>query len=546
MIKNSEKKMLENNMTSQNEKKIITEKLDKEFENDPTYQCMFNEISTPPFKLYNIENTYELAEKFYPIFFKEIKFCNNEWIVLNKSTNLWTKTKKPNIYFTKKLRLGLDNFKKDLQIELEKSQKINDEELIACYKKKLDIHNKNYLTIDHTGWVNRFKDNLCEFVKDDTFESKLDNNPYQIVFKNGIYDIRTKKFKNKIYPSNFLSKTLDFDYEEKIDEIKVDFIHKEILKICNMNKKCKDYYLSILAYALCGDPSKYEDIYCLIGQSASNGKSKLIEALMEILPIYVGKSNVKVFESTFDKKHKFIMDFTNYRLLYLNEFDEKKQIDSQMFKEIADGEAISNEVMFGTTENIKLKAKAFITSNYTPKFDKQDKGVERRYRHLQFNSVFGEEEDIENLKFKKNRNFKEEIINRRTELIHILLTYAHNVYTEGLPKYPKEYEEEKKSILGMNNEFGEWFEYANNIYFVKMKDKYASSHLLRNEYNKYALENNLDPIHKNREFVDKMKQQGFKYDRQKYISDRKGAIVGMYIKEEEEESKPKEDKKSRT
>ena len=533
MTTNSENKIFENNMTSQSSQNIITENLDKEFKNDSTYQTMFNSVQTPRFALNNIENTYELAKTFYPIFFKEVKYCNECWIVLNKSTNLWNKVKKPNIYLYQKLIHGLNNFKKDLETELKKSQEMKDEELIICYEKKIEKHNKNYITIDQTGWINRFKDNLAEFVKDDDFENKLDNNPYMIAFKNGIYDIKTKEFKNKIYPSHYLSKTLDFEFDENINQENTKFIHNEITKICNMNEKCKDYYLSILAYSLCGDPSKYEDIYCLIGQSASNGKSKLIEALMEILPIYVGKSNVKVFESTFDKKHKFMMDFTKYRLLYLNEFDEKKQIDSQMFKEIADGDKISNEVMFGTTENLKMKAKPFITSNYTPKFDKQDKGVERRYRHLQFNSVFGDEEDIENLKFKKNRNFKEDIVNRKTELVHILLTYAHNVYINGLPEYPEEYEEEKKSILGMNNEFGDWFSEACNSKQIKInKKEYASTHILRNEYNKYALENNLEPITKNREFVDKMKQLGYKYDRQKQIDKKKGAIMGLLLEYE--------------
>ena len=533
-----QKKNIDNIMpTSNSTENIITEKLlDKQFANDPTYQSLFNSEKTPPFKLNNIENTYELARKFNHIFFKEIKYCNNEWIVLNKFTNLWNKVKKPNIYIYQKLIVGLNNFKKDLEIELKKANNSDDKGLIKCYNEKIEIHNKNYLTIDLTGWINRFKENLAEFVKDDDFETKLDNNPYKIAFKNGIYDIKTKEFTTNIQPSYYLSKTLDFDYDENIKQENIDFIHNEIKKICNMNEECKDYYLSILAYALCGDPSRYEDIYCLIGQSASNGKSKLIEALMDIFPIYVGKSNVKVFESNFDKKHKFILDFAKYRLLYLNEFDEKKLIDSQMFKEIGDGDKISNEVMFGTTDNIKLKAKPFITSNYTPKFDKQDKGVERRYRHLQFNSVFGDEEDIETLKFKKNRNFKQDIINCRNELVHILLTYANNVYINGLPDYPSEYEEEKKTILGMNNEFGDWFDTTKNDIFKIKKGEYASSHLLLNEFNNYALKNNFEPLKKNREFVDKMKQLGYNYDRQKYINGRKGAIIGLCILKKETDS----------
>jgi len=351
-------------------------------------------------------------------------------------------------------------------------------------------------------------------------------------FKNGIYNIKDKTFRSGIYPSDYLSKTLDFDYDENIDNEKIKFIHHEITKICNMNEICKDYYLSILAYALCGDPSRYEDVYCLIGQSASNGKSKLIEALMDILPIYVGKSSVKVLESEYEKKHKFIVSFADYRLLYLNEFDEKKTIDSQLFKDLGDGESVSNEKMFGTNDTINIKAKAFITSNYTPKFDNIDKGVERRYKHLQFNSVFGKEEDIENLKFKKNRNFKEDIINCKNELVHILLSYAHNVYINGLPEYPKEYLEEKKSILGMNNEFGDWFEYAKTEKQIIIDKEYTcSSHLFLNEYNKYAYENNLEKLDKNKHLIDKMKQLGYEYDRQKMINKKKGVFIGLSIVE---------------
>lgn len=528
-----EKKYINNNMTSSINNNIV-QKLDEEFKHDNTYQNLFNSIDTPPFKLNNIDNTYDIAKTFWPIFFKNIKYCNNEWIVLNTTNNLWNRVKKPNIYIYPKLIRGLDNFKKDLETELKKSQDIDDNELVKCYKKKLELHKKNYFTIDHTGWINRFKDNLAEFVKDDEFESKLDNNPYKIAFKNGIYDIKTQLFTKKIQPSYYLSQTLDFDYDENIENNNIKFIHDEITKICNMNQDCKDYYLSILAYALCGDPSKYEDMYCLIGQSASNGKSKLIEALMDIFPIYVGKSNVKVLESNFDKKHKYILDFAKYRLLYLNEFDEKKTIDSQMFKEIADGDKISNEVMFGTTEGIVLKAKPFITSNYTPKFDKQDKGVERRYKHLQFNSVFGEVEDIENLKFKKNRNFKEDIINCRNEIVHILLSYAHNIYINGLPAYPKEYKEEKDDILGLNNDFGDWFDYAcDNQQIIINKEYMCSSHILLNEYNKYAQSNNLELLSKNKNLIDKMKQLGYKYDRLKMIHKKRGVIIGLCIAEDD-------------
>ena len=54
MTTQSENKIFENNMTSQSSKNIITENLDKEFKNDPTYQSLFPTITTPRSKKLNI------------------------------------------------------------------------------------------------------------------------------------------------------------------------------------------------------------------------------------------------------------------------------------------------------------------------------------------------------------------------------------------------------------------------------------------------------------------------------------------------------------
>lgn len=501
-----------------------------------TYDDIKNKLEKHIYKnftLYDVSDTYGLCEKYYKYISRTIKYCNDLWYILDSKSNLWKCVKEVQPYFLRILRIGLKNGKDIIKNKLIIATQEENTDKIKEINEELEKQNKNFCNMDKASFCNQFKKNITEFITDNTFSNLLDCNMYYFAFQNGIYNIKNKTFRTGIYPSDYLTQTLDFDYDENIDDKNIKYIHAEITKICNMNEICKDYYLSILAYALCGDPSKYEDMYCLIGQAASNGKSKLIEALMEIFPIYVGKSNVKVLESNFDKKHKYILDFAKYRLLYLNEFDEKKTIDSQMFKEIADGDKISNEVMFGTTDNLKLKAKPFITSNYTPKFDKQDKGVERRYKHLQFNSVFGDEEDIENLKFKKNRNFKEDIINCRNELVYILLFYAHNVYINGLPAYPKEYQEEKEIILDMNNDFNNWFEYAKTEKQIITDKEYScSSHLLLNEYNKYAYENNLEKLDKNKHLIDKMKQLGYKYDRQKMINKKRGAIIGFCILED--------------
>ena len=489
------------------------------------------------FQLYDISDTYYICEKYNKYIKKTIKYCNDLWYVLDNNTNLWKCVKEVQPYFIKILRIGLTNKKIALQKALEKEKDKNDDLEDVDYIKKLEdqikIQKNNFIKIDKSSFCNQFKKNITSFINDNNFDNLLDKTSYIFAFKNGIYNIKNKTFRNGIYPTDYLTKTLNFDYEPYIEEDKIKWIHDEITKICNMNVECKDYYLSILAYALCGDPSKYPDIYCLIGQSASNGKSKFVEALVELLPIYAGKSNVKVFESTFEKKHKFIINFSQYRLLYLNEFDEKKLIDSQIFKEIGDGETISNEVMHGTTKELNITAKPFIMSNYTPKFDKQDKGVERRYKHLQFNSIFSENykvDDIENLQFVQDSNFKNKILDSKNEIINILFDYANNIYLNGLPEYPEEYKKEKKDILSINNEFSEWINFGiENEEIENKKNHYTSLNVILNQYNKYANENNFETITKNKVLIDKMKQLCYKYDRQKMINGKKGAFEGIKL-----------------
>tara|TARA_R110000737_G_scaffold296390_1_gene302987 strand:- start:239 stop:1171 length:933 start_codon:yes stop_codon:yes gene_type:complete len=309
-----------------------------------------------------------------------------------------------------------------------------------------------------------------------------------------------------------------------------------------MNEKHLEYYLSILAFCLCGVPHMEQEIYCLIGQGASNGKTIALEALMDIFEIYITKGDTKIFESDCAKKHKYLIDYynTTNRIVICNEFDDKKEVDAKMFKEIADGETIKNEIMFGTSIKAKINAKPIIIGNYTLKFDKQDKGVERRYKHLQFNTKFCdkdelEEEDPSKLQFFKDKSFKQKLIDKKHEFIDIIIEYANNYYiNEKLPTIPDEFKEEQNEVLNANNDFMNWFQdVPKNI----GDDKYCSSIELFNEYNIFAKNNNLDTLSKNRNLIDKMKQYSYKYESQKMINKKKGAFQGFsIIKENDSDS----------
>jgi len=190
--------------------------------------------------------------------------------------------------------------------------------------------------------------------------------------------------------------------------------------------------------------------------------------------------------------------------------------------------------MFGTTTCKKITAKPFIVSNYTLKFDKEDEGMARRYKQQSFYSRFNEpyeidKEDPENLQFYKDKNFLNKLVDKKYELIDIIIEYAYNyIQIEALPPIPKEFETEQNDVLGMNNEFKEFFDYSvqkQNI--IIDKSETTSISVLLNQYNSYSTKNGGENIIQRRVLIDKVKQLGFQYDRSKMIDGIRGVFIGF-------------------
>ena len=495
------------------------------YDNDLLNKLLYPQLVYP----HSFNTTLQLAKTIQNEIKKELIFCNNKWYIYHNK--LWITIKNPNYSISNFINNELD---KTLEEKLKEKDIDIDEEKTTFNKVKQ--------TLDKSAFMNALIKNLELLLLDDKFTDKFDKTEFKFVFENGIYDIKNKTFRKDILKSEYISKTLPFDYNPTINKENREWILKELLKICNMNEKHLEYYLSILAFCLCGVPHMEQEIYCLIGQGASNGKTIALEALMDIFEIYITKGDTKIFESDCAKKHKYLIDYynTTNRIVICNEFDDKKEVDAKMFKEIADGETIKNEIMFGTSIKAKINAKPIIIGNYTLKFDKQDKGIERRYKHLQFNTKFCdkdelEEEDPSKLQFFKDKSFKQKLIDKKHEFIDIIIEYANNYFiNEKLPTIPDEFKEEQNEVLNANNDFMNWFsDVPKNI----GDDQYCSAVELFTEYNIYAKNNNLDTITKQRNLNDKMKQYAYKYDRLKMINKKRGAFQGFsIIKENDSDS----------
>ena len=408
------------------------------------------------------KNAYVIADNATKYLKHTIKYCGGCWYVL-EDNNLWSTDtkKKPLPYITKILRRGLTNSqnklykqKQELLLDDTKTRKYLDDEL-----SELDV---GFLNIDKSSMSKQITENLTKFLLDDDFHLKLDKNVFKLAFTNGIYDLRTQTFTYGIYPSDYLTKTLDFPYDKNlnINDNDIKWIKDELFKICNCNQQHLEYLLSILGYALTGDSEKYQEFYLCVGQYAGNGKSAIFETLGECFPQYVQKVDSRLIDADFKNKHKFVPKLGECRIAYMNEMGEKAKICGKTFKEIGDGKPINNEVLFSTSSNVPCNAKAFLLSNYTPVFDKLDEGVLRRYRHLQFDSEFDtkgkyKKDNPSTQKFVADLDFTKKLFAKKDSLLYILMDYANKVIIGGMPKPPNDFDKEKETIaesnLGMQN-----------------------------------------------------------------------------------------------
>ena len=167
--------------------------------------------------------------------------------------------------------------------------------------------------------------------------------------------------------------------------------------------------------------------------------------------------------------------------------------------------------------------------------------MSRRYKQQSFYSRFNEpyeidNEDPENLQFYKDKNFLNKLVDKKYELIDIIIEYAYNyIQKEALPPIPKEFETEQNDVLGMNNEFKTWF---SDLDLDINEANMCPAIDLFNKFNDYAIDNGFEKLDKQRNLVDKMKAiHKYKYDRLKMVDGKRGVFIGFSIKDHNKHDK---------
>jgi len=381
------------------------------------------------------------------------------WWIYNEKTCLWMKTDTPTSFIITTLQqlideavlvfAGLKANETDGTKKEEHQKKIdgyNDYRRKCCGSKiytALKEYLKSVLAVDKE-WCERF-----------------DNNPYQIPYKNGLFDLKTGTFHKGLLPTHYLTETLPFDYEPPNEADKA-MLKEEFKKVCNYNDIHLDRYLSEFGFMLCGDPSRVQEFYNFKGEKAGNGKSTILDALSEIMPNLCKKLNSDTFEkSAKSTLHKTIATLLGVRIAWINEVDASAIQDEGTIKTIRDGNTISYNEMYGVNMSMKLTCKLIVVGNNGMKV-KGDNGIMRSMVINQFDSEFTDEvteNNYEKCVFVRNDNFKKTLIEKKHSLLALYYEYSKMYCEEGKMKpMPKEWMNEKEEVRGNLAKFDKWFD----------------------------------------------------------------------------------------
>jgi phage/plasmid-associated DNA primase len=273
----------------------------------------------------------------------------------------------------------------------------------------------------------------------------------------------------------------------------------------NNNDEHAEYFKRVLGHAITGCPNLEKSMYFCVDKTdegkGDNGKTLIFDILTSLLPNYVYKTKAVLLEEGYKKVHKQLALCKGKRLVWMDEFGKTKT-DAELMKVCADGLTIENEVMFGTSEIIKIMFKMFILTNTIPELDGKESACYNRYKQISFNSHFDRHgirmiEDPEKLQFIADLTLGDRLKNDYVnEIMDLLIEYANKYYIDGIKTIPKQFQNDAKETKQSNDTLKNWID-----------DNCQMS-------GKIAIKQIITETKMNEKFVKEgMKRLGFKYDK---------------------------------
>uniref|UniRef100_A0A6C0H6Y1 SF3 helicase domain-containing protein n=1 Tax=viral metagenome TaxID=1070528 RepID=A0A6C0H6Y1_9ZZZZ len=333
---------------------------------------------------------------------------------------------------------------------------VNDEKIDANLRNQMvdNIINK----LENVNFKNNVLAQVCYLFKtyDSDFYKNLDENPYLVGFKNGIYDFKQNAFRASVQ-SDYITFSTGYDYVEydesnqQVQEI-YDFLSKIIT-----NKQVREYLLKVLGKSLVGIPD--EKFYIWTGLSGANGKSTLVNFLEHTLGDYTTSVDVSLLtnrRANASNASPDIIRLRGRRIFTFQEPEHDDKLRTGILKQYTGGDTIVARELFKAPVTFKLQGTMIMCCNDLPAVSSIDGGTWRRIRVVEFKSRFCENPVKEN-EFKINPGIKSKIKEWRPYFMSILIHWYNKYLYEGLNE-PDEVKKATAKYKVDNDKFNEFFD----------------------------------------------------------------------------------------
>jgi P4 family phage/plasmid primase-like protien len=274
---------------------------------------------------------------------------------------------------------------------------IDDEEAkkkAQCYLKDLK---KVYGEIRSVGKIAKISDTLFHLYYSRDFQARLNQNPHLLGFTNGVYDFRTREFREG-YEEDYISLHTGYDFKVDRDYRTEERLRQIILEICCEREDLCNTLINILARNLIGDNSTNNQLfYCCYGRG-SNGKSTLSSILKESLGEYFAVMPTSLLSQKSQRSDACNSDVAKLigkRFVVCSETEQDVPINISTLKNMSGEEFISYRSLYESVKESRITWSIFLLTNDKVKLPSNDYGTTRRFRYIPFNGRFLDSDELE-------------------------------------------------------------------------------------------------------------------------------------------------------
>ena len=266
-----------------------------------------------------------------------------------------------------------------------------------------------------TNDKNNIMREAMEIFFDKDFNRNMDANPYLLCFTNGVFDFKSKVFREG-YPQDYITKTTGIPYI-KYDYQNVKQISDDIFKFMEQLFPQKDlcrYMWDHLASCLIG--IKKEHAFNIYRGSGSNGKSILTDLMTQALGDYKGTVPITLVtekRNTIGGTSSEVIQLKGVRYAVMQEPSKDAIINEGIMKELTGGDPIQARALYSDSEIFIPQFSLVVCTNALFEIKSNDDGTWRRMKLVDFQAKFISEgethTDDTKYVFLKDKNLKEKL-----------------------------------------------------------------------------------------------------------------------------------------